>query len=466
MDAYAWAHQHFYGVHLPDERLKWRLVETAASIRQNPCGTLPRAFAEPAALKGAYRLFAHATVTHDRVLQAHLDLTHATCREPGAYLMLEDTTDLSFSHRGKVTGMGPLTDATSQGFLAHTCLAVRIERWDDALPEVMPIGLFGQECWARKIPEGTRKQRKKAKRQQKNTGAYHPESERWGRSLFTAPSPPPDAQWTLVADRESDIYGLMAQCAQRGLGYILRAMHPRKVLSEEQDVFAAASQAPVLGRFSLSLRSRPGVSARKAVLDVRMVCVTVRPPRENPKGFAPLPVHLVEVCEANVPEGVKPVHWLLLTNWPCADFEHAMRVVQGYACRWLIEEYHKAVKTGTHLEDSQLSTFDRVAALFAIHAVVAVELLRMKLLARTRPDEPVREDEFAPELFEVLEAYFGRPAAGWTYDTLIRMIARLGGYLNRKHDGPPGWLSIWRGWQKLTVMAEGYTIALQHKRYG
>ena len=164
-DALTWARREFGGVGLPDVRLRRRLVEVAAGIRENPRGTLPRVFEAQAALKGAYRLLSHDAISHTEVLRAHVERTREACREPGEYLLIEDTTALSFSQRSEIVGMGPLGYENTQGLLAHTCLAARIEQWtDDDRPEVTLCGLFGQECWAREIPQGTRAERKKARR--------------------------------------------------------------------------------------------------------------------------------------------------------------------------------------------------------------------------------------------------------------------------------------------------------------
>ena len=165
--------------------------------------------------------------------------------------------------------------------------------------------------------------------------------------------------------------------------------------------------------------------------------------------------------EIDPPADVESLHWVLLTSWPCESFAQAQRVVGAYACRWLIEEYHKALKSGTHIEDSQLSSADPIQTLLAIHAVIAADLLQLKLLANTHPDEPVAQDLVAPESLAILEIQFTRPACGWTNASTMRAIARMGGYLGRKHDGPPGWLSIWRGWLRLKLMRQGYLVALQ-----
>ena len=158
------------------------------------------------------------------------------------------------------------------------------------------------------------------------------------------------------------------------------------------------------------------------------------PPRDLRGRYDAQATGIVEAREIDPPAGVEPAHWVLLT--------------------------------GTRIEDTQLSTAQRIQALLAFHAVVAVELLRLKFLARTSPDATVGTDVIAAEMLEVLAIQVGRPASGWTYASAIRAIARMGGYLGRKNDGPPGWLSIWRGYKRLMLITEGYVLALQQKTCG
>ena len=94
------------------------------------------------------------------------------------------------------------------------------------------------------------------------------------------------------------------------------------------------------------------------------------------------------------------------------------------------------------------------------------DLLQVKLLANTHPDEPVARDLISPEALAILELQFGRPGKHRANAATMRAIARMGGYLGRKHDGPPGWLSIWRGWPRLRLMIEGYNLALQRQTCG
>ena len=150
---------------------------------------------------------------------------------------------------------------------------------------------------------------------------------------------------------------------------------------------------------------------------------------------------------------------VLLTSWARGSEQEAIRVVKAYTRRWLVEEYHKALKTGTGIEDSQLETAQRIEALPAILAVVAARLLNRKLLATTHPNEAADAKELGQEALLILEAAFGRPQEGWNNRNVLRSIARLGGLIGRKSDGEPGWITIWRGWQRLMPMVQGFNLA-------
>jgi hypothetical protein len=152
------------------------------------------------------------------------------------------------------------------------------------------------------------------------------------------------------------------------------------------------------------------------------------------------------------------MHWILLTSLPCRTLAQARQIVGRYTARWWVEEYHKALKSGTGVQDSQLASGGRLEPLIAVLAVVAVRLLNTKMLARSRPEGSEAQESFGPEALELLEKKFGKPKGGWTNCQVLIATARLGGFLARKHDGMPGWQTIWRGWQRLMWMCEGLQI--------
>jgi len=442
-----WAEAEFGAVQLGDARLTDRLVRTAERIAAKPGKSLPEALSGWAELKAGYRLLDNPKTTRGQVVGPHLERTRDTCRGGGEWLLVEDTTTLSYNAHQAAEGLGPVGDKSgSRGMLLHNTLALAVEGWEaDGDPRVTVAGLFGQYVWVR--PE--KKQKKESSGQRKHR---HRESERWGRVFEEAGGPPEGSRWTLVADREGDIYRLLSDCRARRVDFLIRAHQPRNLLGQEGTPFEAVAAAEPLGQVSLELRSRPGTPARTAVLELRATRVTLLAPPGQRSWFGPCPVTVVEAREVGAPTGVEAVHWVLLTSWEVTSLAEAWRAVRAYAKRWLIEEYHKALKTGAGIERSQLGTREGLEALLGILGVVAVRLLNMKLLCASRPDEQAATFTLGPEALEVLTAIQGVPRGGWTNRNLMVAIAKLGGFLGRKGDGNPGWITIWRGWNSLMLM--------------
>lgn len=155
------------------------------------------------------------------------------------------------------------------------------------------------------------------------------------------------------------------------------------------------------------------------------------------------------------PTGVEPLHWILLTSLACTDLTQARRIVGRYTARWHIEEYHKALKSGAGVEDSQPEQAYRLETLIAVLALVALRLLNTKLVVRACPDQALEPGQLGPEALRILAGRFGEPKAGWAQGTLWVAVARLGGFIGRKSDGSPGRQTIWRGWQRLIWMSKG-----------
>jgi hypothetical protein len=285
-------------------------------------------------------------------------------------------------------------------------------------------------------------------------------SQRWTQAFKEAGAPPAESQWIYIADRESDFYEPMQICQQHRVDFVIRGYQDRRLAQEAGHLSDAVAGANVLGQTTVELRARPGQSARTAIVEIRAVRVDLDGPWRPGGWQAPLSgVWAMEVREVHPPEGIKePLRWLLLTSLPCTTWAHAQRVVGRYAARWWIEEYHKALKSGAGAEDSQLERADRLEALIAVLAVVAVRLLSTKLLARSRPETFEAATSFGPEMLLLLEKKLGAPKDGWTNQNVMIANARLGGFLARKHDGMPGWQTIWRGWQRLIWMSEGETL--------
>ena len=448
-----WAQNEFGFAQLGDQRRNKRLVNIAEHLAASPGGTLPQAFPDWAELKAAYRFFGQRGVTFERVLSPHLERTGQACRQPGEYLLIEDTTVLSYNTHPATENLGVIGDGRGRGFELHSALAVRLEAWTlEQRPEGTVVGLFAQQCQAPRPVSKVEKRAESLSRPRK--------SQAWAAGIKQAGRPPDTSRWIYVADRESDFYEPLRLCLQQGVDFVIRAYHDRRLDQTGGHLKETVAGADALGQSTVEVRARGGQAARTAIVEVRSVRVNLDGPWRPGGWQEPLgEVGVVEVKEIHAPEGVnEPLHWLLLTTLNCQSWAQAQRVVGYYTARWWIEEYHKALKSGAGVEESQLERADRLEPLIGVLAVVAVRLLSTKLLARSRPESFEAASSFGPEMLRLLEKKLGEPKGGWTNRNLIRSVARLGGFIGRKSDGEPGWQTIWRGWQRLMWMCAGVNL--------
>ena len=135
--------------------------------------------------------------------------------------------------------------------------------------------------------------------------------------------------------------------------------------------------------------------------------------------------------------------------------------------RWIVEELHKAKKTGCRIEDMQFTTTCRLEPAIALLSVVAVTLLNLRDASR-RPDAKTRlaTDLLSPDYVTVLSQWRYRKNDSLTVHEFYLALARLGGHQNRKSDHRPGWIVLWRGWSKLNDMIHGYEAAMDLKKCG
>ena len=454
-----WAQEEFAFADLGEPRLNKRVVNIATHLAANPGGTLPQAFADWAELKAAYRFFDNPRVDFQKVVRPHVERTRRACREPGEYLIIEDSSNLDYSRHRRTQDLGVIGDGEGRGFELHTALAVRVEGWTlEQRPEGQVVGLFDQQCRRpRPAPRGESRA-ECLKRRRKSS---------WWAEAFRRVGPPASGcRWIYIADRESDFYEPIQTCQRSAVDFIIRAGQDRRLAQEVGKLRAALAQAPVLGQSTVELRSRGGEPARTAIVELRSVPVDLDGPWQPGGWQEPLRgVTALEVCEVSAPEGVRePLHWILLTSLPCRTLTEARRLVGRYTARWWVEEYHKALKSGAGVEDSQLDRGGRLEPLIGVLAVVAVRLLATKMLARSRPEGSEAQESFGPQALTILEMKFGKPKGGWNNRNVLVATARLGGFLARRHDGMPGWQTIWRGWQRLMWMCEGLETINEGRR--
>jgi len=455
---------------MSDVRQVDRLVMVARAMAESPGASLPQMFARASDLTTAYRLFKNAESTPDQLQAGHRELVLLEMEKPGIYLLIEDSSEIFCSKESEIEGLGPVgpSKGRQMGFHLHSVLCVRwLEGGEDEAPQrpaVEVVGLADQQFHIRQPRPSTSKVKRQGSERRTMPSAGL-ESGLWEGSVQRIGEAPDkeDITWVKVADRGADIFDHLNECQQQRLHFVIRANSDRVLISttgEASKLFAAARASSGLGELKLELRGRPGKPARQARLQVSLTNVLLRSPETVGHGRGtrpPIACAAVRVWEPNPPAGSEALEWILLTDLPLIDFAQAREIVQMYAARWLIEEFHKALKTGMGVERLQLTSARGWLAATAMMSIVALRLLRLREQVRRQPDAPAKATDLSDLELDVLRARTGRSLS--TSREVALAIGRLGGHLNRKLDGLPGWITLWRGWRVLRTLVEGVLLA-------
>jgi Transposase DNA-binding/Transposase DDE domain len=435
--AAAWAEREFGQVQLGDKRRTRRAVQMAQAMACQPDGTVGQQMVGWAAQKGAYRLLANEAVSHRQVSEPHWHATRAA--STGVVLLVADITALDYSHHPDVAEVGPIGNHAGQGLYVHSTLSVRPGNRD-------VLGLAHQAVWAR--PTGV--SRAHETRTQRHARTER-ESSVWGHAVSAIGTPPPGSQWVYVADRESDIFAYMDTIRKQQAHFCLRACQNRRIEGETATyVLDTLREVPAQGERVVVLNTGDAVT-----LQVSWCAVTLRPPAHLRATSQPLPLWAIRTWHEAL-----GIEWLLLSNVPVHTLADAQERLDWYRARWRIEEYHRCLKSGCRVEASQLTSAARLQRLLAFLAILAVRLLHLRLLVECTPDQHALT-AVEPLLVQIVAADRKTDPHTLTLASFWRHIAVWGGFPNRKGDGDPGWVRLWRGWLHLLTLADGVRLAHQ-----
>jgi hypothetical protein len=261
-----------------------------------------------------------------------------------------------------------------------------------------------------------------------------------------------DTRLTYIADREGDIYDLFveAPCPEQGADWLVRVNHQDRLLDDGRKLRAVIDAAPVLTEISFERPAANGRKARTVHQQIKRVRVTLKPPARPERILAPVTVTALLATEANPPADEDPLDWLLLTNLPVETPEQAIEKLAWYLCRWQIEVYFKVLKSGCRVEQLQLEKRERLEPALAFYMIIAWRVLFLTMLGRECPEMPcdVVFDTAEWHAVYIVSERKAPPETPPTLDSMVRRIASLGGFLNRKSDGFPGPQTLWIGLQR------------------
>ncbi len=451
-DTQTWAERTFGTCVLGDRRRNERLMKLAVQAVARPDGSLPDQTELWGDCKAAYRLFNCDKISFQDIISPHCQLTRESCLEGETKLIICDTTEVDFANLSKATGLGPIGNGSRRGFFLHTGLMI-----DDDTHRIE--GLAGQKVFYRTVRTG--KPTKKHRRRKEER-----ESAVWGQVIDQVGAPPKGVTWIHVCDRGADDIEVMWKALNNQCGFLIRAarLH-RKVMTLDGRVISLTeclSECEDHGQRKIEVLANATSPARTATVTLHYTNVDLPLPKVvTPWLKATLPtrpllrVGVVELREVNPPKGCTPIRWVLYSHSPVNNKREADKVIERYEQRPIVEDYHKALKTGCAVQKRQLQAADRLERIVALDSIVAVRLLQMKTAAHETPDRPAHE--LVPKRWiQLLQIVRNLPCdPGMTIYQFVRQLAGLGGFLLRKSDGEPGWITIWRGFEKLQLIIRG-----------
>lgn len=453
----------YEGAVLGDARLGRRLVRIALQAMTGPEESFPTTAGSDSELEGTYRFLSNPKVTAAEILAPHVRQTvRRAGKVAGDVVVAHDTTEFNFGQTGR-QDLGRVGQGKSFGFYGHFALAVSRDE------ERRALGVVGIAIHERDGTKGIRNNTKKQTDPQ-NEGL------RWGRSVAHVAAALPDA--IHVMDREADSYALMAELTETGRRFVIRMAQATRKLAQgdglrvadalEQARTLASREVPICGRKASKMPSyrkyHPPRVARTAKLEISSErVVLVRPGSASLCRVKELSLNVVRVFEPSPPPEEPAVEWRLWTTEPVETPEQVLAVVDAYGCRWVIEEYFKALKTGCAIEKRQLESTHALVNAVAVFAPIAWRLLLLRTLARQDPGTLATAILTESQLvcLRFLLRRRKRPDLPPipTFADALLGIAAVGGHL--KSNGSPGWAVLGRGYDQLLVMELGYDAAMQ-----
>jgi len=470
--------QEFYEADFGDYRLTQRLVSIVDAAERAPSAGFPKQAGSAAALEGTYRFLNNPEVAPEAILEPHFNCTSDRAAELDLVLVVHDTSEIEIDRESVGDDLGWLTPSR-RGFLLHASLCVSA----DGLRR--PLGLLAlntvfRPAFARR--ENVTPAEKLRIKKAKGIGTdLNGEARRWSDGATEAASRLGNCTQAIhVMDREGDSYALLAGLLDKSLRFVIRVNHDRAIRDEalpdgndslfarlsrptgkfERTVRISARKSPNAG--PKAKREHPERRERLAELSFSATTITLRRPRHRSSALPEeLTLNFVRVWEPDPPEGQEPVEWRLVTTEPIESVDQIAAAVDRYRARWIIEEFFKALKTGTAYQKRQFESRRAMLNALAVLGPVAWRLLALRATSRDSSETPATRVLTEVQV-KILKAIVKKRKLNIklsrvpTVREAMLAIAALGGHI--KYNGPPGWQTLGAGMDYLLVAELGWWL--------
>ena len=449
-----WILEEFSDLDLGDKRVNAKAKKIIDILTKHPSESIPTAFKTWSETKACYEFFANGKVTHEKILNPHQKATIERIRLEKVVLLPADTTEFNYTNKPSIRDLGNL--AKGQGIYLHPLLAITTDR--------VPLGIVDANFYIRKIKNEKLKDHETYKLPIEEKELY-----RWIQSYKKACEVSrecPNTQVITITDREGDFAELFEAVNteqrqnERAADIIVRAYRDRALklkdgVNKEEEVhsklISKLKNAKSMGEIKFTIPESQDRKARAVtqVLKTAQVSFSKRATNKD-SNYQKVSMNAVMAIEETPPEGEEPLIWMFLTTLPIESFEQAALIVRYYLGRWEIEVFFKILKSGCQAEDRRLSEKDNLLSLLSILLVIAWRVMYIMKLGRIYTEassEIIFSEQEWKSICKVVKGVEQEkpPLLG----EMIKMIARLGGYLNRKSDPPPGPKVMWKGLSRM-----------------
>jgi hypothetical protein len=459
----SWIDEELQGSEFKDKRLKSRLFQLVSQMAAKVGESLPTACQDWANTKAAYRFFSNPNLDEGEILAGHFQSTRERFRATeGLVLVLHDTTEITYKRVepekvgftrkcGNPKGLFHQKIKRAQcGILMHSSLVLTTEG--------LPLGFAAKRFWSRDKFKGAKAL--SAKKNATRIPIEKKESYRWIENLKDSDALLGDAERIVhVGDRESDIYDFFRAAYDNRSHFLVRIKVNRRTEDETVTIYDAMESAKKRGFHRTSYRDKDGEEI-SVNLEIRFEKLTIKPSYgPKTKIYPDTQVTVIYAREVGKPQGSRePIDWRLMTNLPVDALADAVEKLEWYALRWKIEVFFKILKSGCKIEESKLRSADGLAKLISIYSILSWRIFWMTMMNRETegisPKAALTHDEI--KILDHLKP--GPSKAPKTLSTYLTKIARLGGYLARASDPPPGNKVFWRGMEKLAMIQIGFEL--------
>lgn len=456
-----WFDDELAGCDFGDQRLNKRLRKLMEQVEGSIGDSIPLACQDWANTKAAYRFLSNDRVCEADIFAGHFQSTRGRSgTTDDMLLVLHDTTEFSFQRDDpsqigltREYRTGKKADRRKPprkvcGILMHSSLVTTVKG--------VPLGLAAVKFWTRKKFKGSTALKRKINPTRVPIGEK--ESVRWldnlaqSTKLLGAPE-----RCIHIGDRESDIFELFCLAKDIGTHFVVRSCNNRRAGDGDHTVDEEMDETLVKGLHRIEVRDARG-EPDQAVLQIKYRRVRILPPIGKSRDYPAQTLWVIHAEEATEPKGRTKISWKLVTDLPIRSCREALEEIQWYAGRWKIETFHKILKSGCKAEDSKLRTAQRLTNLISIFCIVSWRIFWMTMISRAEPDAPPESVLTKSEICLLDGAVRTSSGKAQTLSNYMTQLARLGGYLARVGDPPPGNTVIWRGFSRLRDIEIGARI--------